>query len=785
MKKFLFFPVMLIAALFITSCDEITGGGGNTDDNLETIEIACEDASISENGADYVLEGVSTDWSVKITLPDGIEEGAGKYPTYKGSITNLDTDKTEELAVEETAAFKLEAGKGFTLTAKMKGKTAFYAITLSGETKNAEGDSIIVKPELETEEIEMTGATIDTVGWDFVFKASNLEWTAEITLPEAVNVGEGKYIEYKGTLTSFTEKTEELKVEDAAYFKFVNDTTFKLVATMEGEKKIYAITMTGIQKRNGQNPNPNNPDPNNPNPNPENDTLLLSPDQLKDLMVEVGEQLIGTFNPADQKKAVELADDLYYKYKKYDWDAIGEVFEDEYDDIYSTEFESFFGMPRRIIEAINGKRNATMEDIEILLTLAKFGRVIEFDDKTRSVKITKTNSASVVAKFSDSDGTACELKVWGEGKEIEGSYTYEDYEWHYQYDEWGNWIGEERVYNGKRTMRVKVPTTIKMYLKHGTSTLVSLDFNWDSNLKDYVNTNMSLQVVNIGFEESTKVNTTEASAVFSFTYGGRNIITAAANLPKYKLIGWEDDNNFTEDKFYNWLEQYEEKYTSLLGKVGKGEAKVDILGKLQLKGGFTDGAALVDAYHNWEEKYYNYNWSDYRHEFTYTYTYEYWDGWYDDDWNWHEGYKEVVEERTDSYEAWWEAPPYTLAAKQEQCDYMNKYAYLSLYQNNGSREQAKVIMDTYEESRTYDPAEWYRYDDSYSNLPDPIRYSSYDIEPVMQFPYDGSQVAVMTYFNSTKFLGLIDLVEDLANSYIALDKHNLIFGEDFEVEIYY
>jgi hypothetical protein len=212
---------------------------------------------------------------------------------------------------------------------------------------------------------------------------------------------------------------------------------------------------------------------------------------------------------------------------------------------------------------------------------------------------------------------------------------------------------------------------------------------------------------------------------------------------------------------------------------------VDILGKLQLKGGFTDGAALVDAYHNWDEKYYNYNRYDYRHEFTYTYTYETWDGWYDDDWNWHEEYKEVVEERTDSYVAWWETPPYTLAAKQEQCDYMNKYAYLSLYQNNGSREQAKVIMDTYEESRTYDPAEWYRYDDSYSNLPDPIRYSSYDIEPVMQFPYDGSQVAVMTYFNSTKFLGLIDLVEDLANSYIALDKHNLIFGEDFEVEIYY
>jgi hypothetical protein len=55
----------------------------------------------------------------------------------------------------------------------------------------------------------------------------------------------------------------------------------------------------------------------------------------------------------------------------------------------------------------------------------------------------------------------------------------------------------------------------------------------------------------------------------------------------------------------------------------------------------------------------------------------------------------------------------------------------------------------------------------------------------MYFPQEETSIAITTYFNSSKFLGLIDLVEDLANSYIALDKHNLIFGDDFEVEIYY
>ena len=80
-------------------------------------------------------------------------------------------------------------------------------------------------------------------------------------------------------------------------------------------------------------------------------------------------------------------------------------------------------------------------------------------------------------------------------------------------------------------------------------------------------------------------------------------------------------------------------------------------------------------------------------------------------------------------------------------------------------------------------ASWLRYENEwysggegyyYTDLPDPISYSCYNIEPIMQFPYDDSQIAVMTYFNSSKFLGLLDLVEDLANSYIALDKNNIL-----------
>lgn len=510
----------------------------------------------------------------------------------------------------------------------------------------------------------------------------------------------------------------------------------------------------------------------------------LSPDEQKNLLVDVGEELINTFNPADQKEAVELADDLYYKYKSYDWDAIYEEFEDEYEDFYSAELESFFGMPKRMIEAVNGKQKATMQDLEILLTLSKFGRLIEFDEQKKSVKITKTGDASITAKFTDSDGTKCEFKVWGEGKEIEGSYTYEDYYWDYQYDEWGNWIGEEKISQGKRTIRVKVPTTINMYLKHGSIDLISMTFKWDSNLQDYVNTSLKLQVVNLVFAEESKISTSAASAVMSFSYGDKTLVAAAVDLPTYELIDWEGGSDITEDEGSEWIEEYGDKYASLLGKLGKGEMKLDILGKIQLRGGFTDGAALIDAYYNWDDKYSDYNWEDYERTYTYTVNHTYWDYWYDE-------YKTDTWEDKATYYAWWERPYYSLEAKQEQCDFLNKYAYLSIYYNNTITEQAKLLMDTYEEDDTYDPAEWLRYENSwnsdysYTDLPDPIQYTCYDIEPVMYFPQEETSIAVMTYFNSSKFLGLIDLVEDLANSYIDLDKHNLIFGEDFEVELDY
>ena len=766
---------MLIAIVFaLWGCDDLLQNGPENSEK-EWVKVLFDDASIEKKNADYVISGSNADWTASVTLLDAVEEGAGKYTQYKGSITSLETNEKEILAVEESAVFKMLDANTYQLVAKMRGAEVYYEITFEGTLQ--EDSDIEVKPELEKEAISCTNATIDTISNDLVFNASNNNWTVSITLPNAAIDGVGKYFEYDGTITNTLDETEVLKVEDIAVFSLVNDKTFKLVAEMEGKSKLYAITLTGARKVNSDDPNgPDDPDiPIEP----------LSPDEQKDFLVQVGEQLINMFNPADQKKAVELADDLYYKYKKYDWDAIGDALEDEINDVYSSEFESFFGMPRRMIDAINGKRKASMEDLEILLTLSKFGRVIEFDDKKKTIIITKTDDPSIVAKFSDTEGTKCELKVWGEGKEINGSYTYSDYHWEYPqiWDEyWQEWVNDwdngTRVEDGERTIKVKVPTTIKMHFKQGSSSLVSFTFTWDSNIKDYVNTSLNLQVINLVFEEETKVSTTEASAVFSFNYGTQDVITAAVNLPKYALIDWEGGNDIIASEGEEWLEKYADKYKSLLGKVGKGEVKLDILGKIQLMGGVTDGAALVDAFYNWKDQYYHYIYEDYERTYTYTWVYEYWDYWYN------EYVKEYIEE-VGSYNAWWERPYYSLQARQDQCNFLNKYAYLSVFYNKTATEQAKVLLDTHEEDGIYDPVDWMRDNDEYTNLPDPINYTCYNIEPIMYFPQEETSIAVMTYFNSSKFLGLIDLVEDLANSYIALDKHNLIFDEDFKIELDY
>lgn len=324
----------------------------------------------------------------------------------------------------------------------------------------------------------------------------------------------------------------------------------------------------------------------------------MTPDEQKDFLVSVGEEFIATFNPEDQRGAVNLAEGLYRKYNTWDWEVIGEQMEKEFNKL---DAQGFFRMPARIAALATGEAT-TMDTKEFLISFAVAGRLFEFDEKTKTMKVSETKDGSIVARFKDENGTDCELKVWGEGKTTTVSFTYDEYRWEGgYYDEYGTWIEEKKIYLGTRIIKAEVPAEIHMYLKQGSTTIMAVEFTWESNFKDYINHSLSLKITNITWSQELKASTEEASAAFSLMYGDTKLIVAAVDLPKYKLIDWEGGKDIALEDAESWIEQYDDQYKTILGSLGKGEGVVDIMSKVRGKMSISDGAGFYDAMNAWDK----------------------------------------------------------------------------------------------------------------------------------------------------------------------------------------
>ena len=57
---------------------------------------------------------------------------------------------------------------------------------------------------------------------------------------------------------------------------------------------------------------------------------LMTPEQSKDRLMYVAKLVTGKFNTADQKAAINLADQLYEKYEDYDMNAFEDYYEQRY-----------------------------------------------------------------------------------------------------------------------------------------------------------------------------------------------------------------------------------------------------------------------------------------------------------------------------------------------------------------------------------------------------------------------------------------------------------------------
>ena len=462
----------------------------------------------------------------------------------------------------------------------------------------------------------------------------------------------------------------------------------------------------------------------------------MTANDSKEYLVNVGKEVLGTFNAADQKEAVEFAEGVYRRYEAYDWDQIGDDF---YEEFVNGRYKTIFSMPRSVAQIAAGHRMPSAEDAKYLFSLAGEGTTFTFDDATKTIKIERNNDGNVIVNFKDEKGTDCQLKIWGEGAETEYSYTYERYDWvcddyNEEYDYCENGHDE---YIGSTTITAKVPTTLKMTLKQGNKEIIGFDMSLETKKNDHFYFSYNIRVVNMAVTFDTKVNSTNANMAFKFIYNDTPVLAASANLPKYELIGKDDNMDWCE-----WVELYAERYEYLLGKIGAGEAKLDVLGKIQVKATVSDFASLYTDYAAWDKKYYSYNYEDY--ERTYTYN---------------DGYGT----ETGYYCAWWEMPIYTLAAQEAFCNLYNVYCNAAVYYGNDV-EQAKLKLQPYQETDVYTPY-----------MHDPIPYSCYDTEYVFYFPKDDTSYSFEDYFTSDKFTSLVGMVEDLINSYIDL------IDKDFDV----
>ena len=175
-------------------------------------------------------------------------------------------------------------------------------------------------------------------------------------------------------------------------------------------------------------------------------------------------------------------------------------------------------------------------------------------------------------------------------------------EWHYlDKDDAGKWYykdyEQEKEYVGKSTVKVTLPQKIHFTLKQGSTTLSSFDFSQEMVKNDHAYFNIDCTFANLSWNVNTKINSTYATAAFEFKYGSKKFLTAAANLPMYKLIGIENGQSYDD-----WIKAYEDRYEEVLKSIGEADCAIDLFEEVQIKGHIDNFSYAYRDYMAWNNK---------------------------------------------------------------------------------------------------------------------------------------------------------------------------------------
>lgn len=475
------------------------------------------------------------------------------------------------------------------------------------------------------------------------------------------------------------------------------------------------------------------------------DTAMTA-NQQKQYLFDVANELIGTFQTDDQKDAITLAGELYWKYENYNWEQIEEDIENEFT---KGKYQGLFSLPQRLAETAAGQRMPAVTNATYIFSFAGDSKIFTFNESTKTVDIKKGDGKSIQVLFKDHKGQPCELKIWGEGETTEYTYTYKQEEWvctEYYTDEYGSSWCQDGSYQvtGTKTIKVQLPKQIKLTLRQADNTLIALTLNVETKKNDHLYLSYDLQVINMNVTFDAKINSTNANCAFAYKYGDKTLLAATANLPQFKLIDKQDDQEWEE-----WIELYYDRYEKLLGQVGSGTAKLDILDKVQIVATVNSTSDLYDEYLRWNKKYDQYDYYDYER----TYTHKQSDG----------------DKCQHTYTAWWDHPYNSLQAQRDLIQIYDQYCKAAVYYG-GQAEQAMLKLQPQEYKDNYNIYcyDYDRYNDYSYQLITSIPYSYYATEPVFYFPKDDTSYAFEDYFTSSKFQALPQMAQDLINAYIKL-----------------
>ena len=390
----------------------------------------------------------------------------------------------------------------------------------------------------------------------------------------------------------------------------------------------------------------------------------LSPEQTKEHLMDVAKQMVNQFNTADQKAAIDLADELYIKYKDYSWD----TFEERYDE----RFGNLFRAPRNYMQkVIQGKLAPTAVDQIYTFGFKEESAIFEADEQNRTWKhLGASNDNSIILRFKDSNGTQCEAKVWSQGTTKEYEYTWETSHWEapkvyatestsfYSYDCYGYYEGEGHYfyknddgrwyyydYNTSQTIYINNSDDISFsyinaysddgYYYFDVEQEKFFYYDWDNEYK-VSDGNKTVKVTlpeKIFF--TLKQGNTEIIRLETEQDLAKNNHAYFSSYVKLSNLSWTSDVKvnstngsaafafyYDKKKFFSgavnlpvyelidkednqsyedWIEQYEERYEELLKKIGDADAIFDLYEEVQIKAKINNFGYAYRDFMKWDE----------------------------------------------------------------------------------------------------------------------------------------------------------------------------------------